>query len=504
MNRMALLSLACRVLLATQLAGCTVGPDFQRPAPPAVKHYTTTPVAGTLGTGGDAQRIVAGADLPAQWWQLFHSPQLDALVRQALAANPGVAAAQASLRQAQEALAAGNGSRFPVVTADTNASRQRVAGSLASPAASGATYYTLRTAQLEVNWAPDLFGGTRRQLETLRAQVDMQRYQLEAARLSLTANVVIAAIDQASLRAQIDATHAIIAGQQRTLGSMQRQFALGQLAEADVAAQRTALAQAAAALPPLEKQLNQENDALAALLGVAPAEAKLPAFDLADLHLPAALPLSLPARLVAHQPDVRAAEAQWHAANAQLGVAVADRLPRFTITADAGSSATRFGQLLHAGSGFWSLAGDLAQPVFDAGSLRHQERAASAARDAAAAQYQTAVVGALQNVADALYALQGDAETLAAAREAEHAAAHGLAISQHALALGATDQVALWQAQQAWQQARIAAVQAAAARYGDTVALFQSLGGGWWHADVAAAGKRATIAPATSNGTPHD
>lgn len=497
------LMFAAQLAAAALLVGCTVGPDFQRPAPPAADRYTATEPPAVLGHAADAQQLAIGTDLPAQWWQLFHSPQLDALVRRALAANPSLAAAQASLRQAQESLAAGNSARFPTVSADVNVTRGRTSPPLASPVASNADEYQLHTAQLETSWAPDLFGGTRRTLEALRAQVDVQRYQLEAARLSLTANVIVAAINQASLRAQIEATQAIIVDQQHTLNSVRRQLALGQLAQSDLAAQQVALAQSNAALPPLQKQLDQENDALAALLGVPPAQARLPNFELADLHLPTTLPLSLPAELVAHRPDVRAAEAQWHAANAQIGVAEANRLPKLTITASLGGSATTLGELLR-GGGFWSLAGDVAHPVFDAGNLRHQQGAAVAVRDAAAAQYRAAVIGALQGVADALYALQGDAATLDATRAAEQAAAHGLAISQRELALGATDRLALLQARQAWQQTRIGSVQAAAARYSDTVALFQSLGGGWWHTPVAAADETTTIPPATRRGTPHD
>lgn len=465
---------------ATLLAGCMVGPDFHHPAAPETDHYTAQPLPAAIGEGSDAQRLVAGMDVPTQWWTLFRSPQLDALIRQSLKANPGLAAAQASLRQAQEGLAAGKGVLYPTATADYNVTRQRIAGTLASPAASGYDYYTLHTAQLSVSWAPDLFGGNRRQLEALRAQTDVQRYQLEAARLSLTSNVVVAAIEQAGLRAQIEATQKIIANQQETLDSFQRQLKLGQLAQADIAAQQATLAQAQATLPPLQKQLDQQNDALAALLGVAPADAQLPSFDLADLHLPDTLPLSLPSQLVAQRPDVRAAEAQLHAASAQVGVAVANRLPKFTLNANAGSSPTKISDLFSHGTVFWNLGADVAQPLFDAGSLKHQQRAAEAALDGAKAQYRGTVIAALQNVADTLYALKADANGLQAAQAAEQAAARSLAINRHQFALGDVSHLAVLQAEQAWQQAEIALVQARVNRYSDTAALFQALGGGWW------------------------
>lgn len=475
---------------ATLLAGCMVGPDYHRPDAPKGDHYTAQPIQTVIGQGSDAQHLVAGMDVPAQWWTLFQSPQLDALIRQSLKANPGLAAAQAALRQAQEAQAAGKGALFPQVAADYNVQRQRVAGTLASPTASNAWYYTLHTAQLEVSWAPDLFGGNRRQLEALRAQTDVQRFQLEAVRLSLTSNVVVAAIQQAGLHAQIEATQKIIATQQETLDSFQRQLALGQLAPADVAAQVATLAQTQATLPPLQKQLAEQDDAIAALLGQSPADASVADFKLADLHLPDALPLSLPAQLVARRPDVRAAEAQLRAASAQVGVAVANRLPKFALSADAGSSPTNIGNLFKDGSAFWNLAADVSEPLFDAGTLKHQQRAAEAALDEAKAQYRGTVIAALQNVADTLYALKADADALQATQLAEQAARHSLDIAQKQFALGDANHLAVLQSEQTWQQAEVALVQAQVARYSDTAALFESLGGGWWQNGGAAQAMR--------------
>ncbi|MFK2879467.1 efflux transporter outer membrane subunit [Rhodanobacter hydrolyticus] len=465
---------------AALLAGCMVGPDYHRPDAPKDDRYTAQPIPATIGQSGDAQHLVAGMDVPAQWWTLFRSPQLDALIRQSLKANPGLDAAQAALRQAQEAQAAGKGALFPQVTADYNVNRQRVASTLASPAASNAYYYTLHTAQLEVSWAPDLFGGNRRQLEALRAQTDVQRFQLEAARLSLTSNVVVAAIQQAGLRAQVEATQKIIAMQQETLDSFQRQLKLGQLAPSDVTAQTATLAQTQATLPPLQKQLNQQNDAIAALLGQSAADASVTSFNLTDLHLPDTLPLSLPAQLVAQRPDVRAAEAQLHAASAQVGIAVANRLPKLTLSANAGSSPMNIDDLFKDGSAFWNLAADVSEPVFNAGTLKHQQRAAEAALDEAKAQYRGAVVAAMQNVADTLYALKADADALQAAQVAEQAARHSLDINRRQFDLGDVNRLAVLQAEQTWQQAEVALVQARVARYSDTAALFQALGGGWW------------------------
>ena len=469
------------------LAGCMVGPDFQRPAAPKVDRYTAEPLPATIGGSDasydDAQHFVVDMDVPAQWWTLFHSAPLDALITQALKANPSMAAARASLRQAQENLAAGRGSLYPNASADYNVTRQRVASTLASPASSGYDYYTLHTAELSVSWAPDLFGGTQRQLESLRAQTEVQRFQLEATYLSLTSNVVVAAIQEAGLRAQIAATGRIIDSQAKTLTSFRRQLTLGQLAPAAVVAQQAALAAAQAGLPPLQKQLAQQRDALAALLGSSPTEAPDERFDLADLHLPRELPLSVPSQLVAQRPDVRAAQAQLHAASAQIGVAVANRLPRFTLSASAGSAPTNISDLFSHGTIFWNLAADIAQPVFDAGSLKHQQRAAEAAYDIAKAQYRSTVIGALQNVADTLYALKSDADALRYAQAAAQAAARSLDISRRQLDLGDVDYLTVLQAEQTQQQAEIAVVAAQVNRFSDTVALFQALGGGWQQRD---------------------
>lgn len=469
------------------LGGCMAGPDFERPAPPRADHYTAQPLPGTLGTGKDAQHLVPGMDVPAEWWTLFRSTPLNALITQALGANPGLAAARAALRQAQELAAAQQGSLFPGAGVDYQATRERNPATLASPLASGAGYFTLHTAQLSVSYAPDVFGGGRRELESLRAQADVARFELEAARQSLASNVVVAAVNVAGLRAEIAAARSLIAGQRQMLASLQRQLALGAVSEAAVALQRAALAQADAGLPPLRRQLEQQRDALAALLGEPPANAPAAQFKLADLHLPSELPLSLPARLVDRRPDVRAAEAQLRAASAQVGVALANRLPKFALSAGAGSAATNMAGLFAHGTAFWNLAADIAEPIFDAGALKHQQRAAEAAFDAAKAQYRATVIGALQNVADALYALQGDADALGAARAARTAARRSLAIARQQFKLGDADYLAVLQAEQAEQQATGALIAAEVERYNDTAALFLALGGGWRGAQASTA-----------------
>jgi NodT family efflux transporter outer membrane factor (OMF) lipoprotein len=477
----------CSVLpfvLFLLVAGCAVGPDFRSPAAPGVDRYTSEPLpvrtASANVKGGEAQAFVP-TDIPGEWWTLFHSKALDELIGQALKANPDLEAAQAALRGAWENVYAQRGAYLPSVEANFNPTRQKIADSLTSPLASNSTLYSLHTAQVSVGYTIDAFGGMRRQVESLKASADFQRFQLEAAYLTLTSNVVAGAIEEAALRGQIAAAERIIEVQSQSVELLRHQYELGQIAEADVVAQEAALAQTQAALPPLEKQLAQQRDLLARLAGRFPSETLEQEFDLSSLDLPADLPLTLPSKLVAQRPDVRAAEEQLHAASAEIGVAIANRLPNITLSADLGSVATAVGQLFTPGTGFWTLAGNATQPVFQGGTLLHRQRAAEAAYDQAVAQYKGAVLTAFQNVADTLYAIQCDADALKAAHSAETAAAKSLAIARTQLELGDVSYLALLNAEQTYQQAVMNSVQALANRYADTAALFQALGGGWWN-----------------------
>lgn len=470
------------------LAGCAAGPDYVRPTAILPTTYTgETTSAITVATGakvGEAQRFVAERDIPAQWWELFHSQPLNDLVTASLKQNPDIHAAQAALRGALENVCAQRGFFYPSVDAGFTPSRQKVAGSLASPASSGATYFNLYTAQVSVSYTADIFGANRRQVESLKAQAESQRFQLEATYLTLTSNVINAAIQEAGLRGQIAATKEIIASQLKLMTMFQRQVELGQVAVADLAAQEAALAAAEAALPPLEKQLAIQRDLLNALAGRFPSESITAKFELDSLHLPTELPLSLPSTLVEHRPDVRAAEEQLHAASAAIGVAAANRLPTIALGVSAyGSGATTMADLFKSGTGFWELAGGLAQPIFDGGTLKHREGAARAAFDQAAAQYRATVLNAFQNVADSLHAIRLDALALRAADKAERAAAKGLAIARRQLEVGDISTLMLLGTEQVYQQAKLNLVQAQASRLTDTVALFQSLGGGWWNKD---------------------
>jgi len=486
------LAVARGLAAAGLVASCTVGPDFKRPAAPHVSGYTperlATQTASADVPGGQVQRFALGEDIAEQWWTLFRSPELNALIDQALKANPDMQAAQAALRQAMELVYAQLGYYYPSVQAGVSATRQKnPVGTLSPTLTSGAPLFNLYTADVGVSYTLDAWGANRRQVESLKAQAEFQRFQLEATYLTLTSNVVVAAVQEASLRAQIAATEQVIKIETEVVAIFRRQNELGAIAMADVVAQEATLAQLQATLPALQKQLAQQRDLLARLVGRFPSEEPVQRFELSGLTLPEQLPVSLPSKLIEQRPDVRAAEAQMHTASAQVGVAVANMLPQITLTAGAGGTATQVGQLFAPGNQFWTLGASLTQVLFDGGTLLHRKRAAEAALDQAGAQYRSAVLTAFQNVADTLRALQYDAEALKAQVAAEHAASESLAIARKALALGSISYLALLNAEQTYQQTLINLVQAKANRYADTAALFQALGGGWWNRPVVAA-----------------
>jgi len=464
-----------------------VGPDFERPAAPEVSGYTSAPLAEQTASadvkGGETQHFVQALDIPGQWWTLFHSAALNTLIEEALTNNPTLPAAEAALRQAWENVYAAEGAFFPTAVVSYSPSSNKTAtGVTFTGASSGSPYFTLHTAQVVVTYAPDVFGGTRREVESLAATAEFQRFQVEAAYLTLTSNVVTAAVQEASVRGQIAATEEIIKIQTGSLDILRKQFELGQVAGADVAAVEATLAQAQATLPPLQKQLAVQRDLLTALIGRLPSQEPAEKFDLASLQLPQELPVSLPSKLVEQRPDIQSAEAQVHSASAAIGVAVAARLPQFTLTGNAGTTANQINQLfITPGTAFWAVAGNVAQTVFDAGTLLHKKRAADAAFDQAAAMYRSTVITAFQNVADSLHALQSDADTLKAAYAAERAAFKSLEIARRQLQLGAIGYLGLLTAENTYNTALLALVQAQAARYADTAALFQALGGGWWN-----------------------
>lgn len=467
------------------VAGCAVGPNFQRPAAPDVSGYTEHAIAGTVATngvaGGEAQRFFKGSDIPGDWWTLFHSTQLNALIEQSLANNPDLKAAQAALLVAHENVRAQRGAYYPSVSAGVSATRQQdPPGALAPVPSSNAFLYNLITPQVSVSYVPDVFGLNRRTVESVKAQEQAARFQMIAVDITLSANVAAAAIQEASLQTQVDATRELIDINAKSVGILQYQFSKGYVGGLDLSAQKAQLAQVSATLPPLLKQLAQQHNLMAVLTGRFPSQAPMDHFALSSLQLPQDLPISLPSALVAQRPDVLQAEANMHAASAQVGIATANRLPNITLTADVGSTALAIGRVFSAGSGFWSLGAAIAAPIFNGGTLLHQQRAAKAAYEQAVQQYRSTVLTAFQNVADTLAALEQDAEGLKAAASAQEQASVTLDLSQRQRKDGYGSYLTLLTAEQAYQQARINLVQAQATRFADTAALFQALGGGWW------------------------
>lgn len=498
--RQALFGTVPALAMAAALAACSVGPDFASPDGPKTSTYLPDQKTNLIAAGipgGEAQRIVQGMDIPGQWWAVFQSPQLNSLIERSLAANPDVRGAAAALKVAQLNARAQRATLFPTISAGFTGSQNQTATILQTPLADQSmTIFGLFTAGLQITYALDIWGGNRRQIESLDALAEAQCFQLEGTYLSLASNVVAAAILEASLRAQVEATRRIIAAQRETLGILTQQSGLGAIPGADVATQQAALAQSEATLPPLQKALAQQRNLLANLLGRLPSDNVAERFELADLKLPADLPLSLPSKLVEQRPDVRAAEANLHSASALVGVAIANQLPQLTLSAGVTANSIALDSLFGSGLAGTVAGLNLQQTVIDGGALYAKKKGAQAALEQAGAQYQSTVLAAFHNVADTLNALEYDAITLKASVEAERAAATSLSIARKRLELGDTTYVFVLIAELTYQQAILNRIQAQAARLTNTAALFQALGGGWWNRDTApAANTRSTCRP---------
>src|SRR5215472_10701922 len=478
----------CAILaapLALTVSGC-VGPNFVPPAAPAVEGYLPGKLASpNPGPGGPkvaSQHFVTGEQVSARWWAAFRSQPLNVLIRQAVNHSPTLQAAEAAIKIARYNALAQRGLFFPQVTGNSTSQQILVAnpGQVPPiPTESPQSQFSLVTNQLAVSFVPDIWGGNFRAVENLDAVTEQQMFQLETAYLALTSNVVTAAVQEASLRGQIAETKRVIGIERHLLDILRRQFDAGQAAKADVLAQEAALAAAEQLLPPLEKQLAQQRDLLTALAGRLSADEVAQKFELSHMKLPANLPISLPSKLVDQRPDVRAAEAAMHAASAQIGVAIAARLPNFTISANGGTSGNNFAQSFAPGTGFYTVAAAVTAPIFDGFTLYNKQKAAEAALDQAEAQYRAIVITAFQNVADALRALQADARAVQAAAHAEETAKGSLDIVEKQLNAGQVNQLAVLNAQQTYLTAVVTRVLAEATRLSDTAALFMALGGGW-------------------------
>jgi NodT family efflux transporter outer membrane factor (OMF) lipoprotein len=493
--------IAFALALPLAMTACAVGPNYHQPPAPDVAGYTPEPLSSSTETAdGRAQHFVTGADISGEWWVLFHSPALTSLIDTALARNPTLAAAQQTLIEAEENVRAEQGSFFPTISSNFQAERTKISSAEfanvgeTGAASSGAVIvppFNLFNTSVSVSYSPDVFGGVRRQVESLQAQADYERYELEASYLTLTANIVTAAVTEASYRAQIDATNQIIAADRKQLDILNTQVALGGVARANVLSQQATVLSEQATLPPLQSQLAQARNQLADYVGAFPADFHEADFTLSSLDLPTDLPVSLPSSLVDQRPDIQESAAQLHEASANVGVATANLLPQFSLTPEVGYEALTTATLFTPASLLWSLVAGVTQPIFEGGTLRARRLSDVAALRAAGQTYQATVLTAFQNVANALQSLQFDAATLQSTELAEQSSGRSLAVTRDQYSLGGQPFTAVLTAQTTYNNAVIARVKAEASRLSDTAALFQALGGGWWH--------RQDVTPAASD-----
>ncbi len=498
-------SRAPSLALPLALQGCAVGPDFVSPPPPDTSRFTPEKISRIEDGKEGGLRLVNGGEVPERWWEAFRNKGLNKLVEAAVDKNPSLQAAEAAIKVAYFTAEAQKGSLLPSLVFNGNDSLQlpsnnRSIGTLnqviynqlfPSPAnvlfntpsvntQNPPTFaYSVFLKQLTVAYTLDIWGQNRRAIEALEAQTDQQRYQLEAAHLALTGNVVAAAIQEASLRAQIAAVEKVVGIERDLLGLLRKQQSAGWASEADVLTQEAALAQALQLLPPLKKQLAQQRDLLTALAGQYSSDPVPQTFDLGALKPPQKVPLSMPSAFVRQRPDVRAAEAFLHSTSAHVGVAVAARLPNLTLSANGGFSAFKLAELFAPGTQFYTLAANATQPIFMGFSLLNQQKAAEAAFEQAGAQYRQTVITAFQNVADVLRAIQADTEAVKAAAYAAKVSGKNLDIVRGQLKIGSVSVLSMLNAQQTYLLATVAHAQAEGNRLADIAGLFIALGGGW-------------------------
>lgn len=463
------------------ISGCAVGPDFATPASPEVSKYSNELPDAASATASEQPLLQQSASIPAMWWQLFESEELEQLVALGLQQSPTLAAAKARLKAAKETFSADHSSiLFPAVDAGLNSSRQKISGAAFGNAGNG-SLFSVHNASVDVSYSLDLFGGGRRYLEFGLAQVEFESYQLEAAKNTLATNIVTAAISEASLRQQISALQEIITAEEEQLKVAELQLEIGVMARADLLSQRTAMAQRRTQLPALQKALAQTRHQLATLTGRLPGEAELPQFSFDTLTMPMAIPLTLPSTLTRQRPDVRAAEAALHQASVQVGIATANLYPNIGLSGSYGTEAVKFADLFSAGTAIWGLGAGVLQPLFRGGELHARKRAAVAKYEQAAAEYRGSVLAAFQDVADALLAIEMDGRQLQLQKQSEQMASETLKLVNLQHEQGAVSFLTLLNAQQQYQQARISLIQARATLYADSAALMYALGGGWWN-----------------------
>jgi NodT family efflux transporter outer membrane factor (OMF) lipoprotein len=468
------------------LAGCAVGPNFERPAPPAIQSYDTPESDLPTGTPARAAAGSAGADLPALWWQLFKSDDLDRTMQQALADSPTLETANATLAAAREAIIVAQAGYLPKLGASAGTQRSGGSGDSAG-LGPGSASQSLYSVGLNASYSFDAFGGsTRRLVEQQRALAESQRYQLAAAYLTLTGDVVTEALTIASTRAQLAATLDLLADDQKNLDLTQREFEAGAAARTDVLTAEAQLASDQATLPTLRQQLSAARHALSVLIGKSPGEWSAPDFELKQFTLPTDVPVSLPSALVRQRPDVLASEAQLHADSAAIGIALAQEYPGITLSAAVTRESLNAAQLFHELDSLWNVAGSITQPLYAGGALRAQTRAARDTFQAQAATYRGVVLEAFGQVADDLRALEHDIDRVTAFRRSLRIAGDSLALQRISYTAGKSTVLQLIDAERSYSQALLGSVGAEAQQQLDTVLLLVALGGGWWNSTIAA------------------
>lgn len=477
---------AAYLAAAVAIAGCAAGPNFVRPTEPALAGYTAAPTPQRLAsaTGEPTQHLQLGEEVSAQWWDLFRSPALNEVVRDAIRENKSLAAAHATLAAAEETVIAAQGGLLPQVNVSANVERRKSTalqvGNSSSSLPTGRSISNLYSIGPNVSYALDAFGGTQRTVEQQRALADVQRYQLAAAYLTLTGNAVSDAITIASLRMQIQATQEVIASDEQNVSLVRQEFEAGKVAQIDVLTAETQLASDRTPLPTLRQQLSSIRHALSVLTGRPPVAWSPPDFDLATFTLPQDIPVSLPSKLVHQRPDILAAEARLHADSAAIGIATARLYPSITLSASFGQQSLQASTLFNAANQFWSLSAGVLAPLFEGGTLKAQRRAALDTYKASLATYEQTVLQAFQQVADTLTALKYDAELVGYQHQLLDTATQSLKLQRISYAAGKSNILNLIDSQRAYQQARLSFVRAQAQRLQDSAQLLAALGGGWW------------------------
>ncbi len=471
------------LVLSCFIAGCAVGPDFVRPAAPTTQRYDSgEQPASTIATVGGAQRFEYRVEVASDWWKLFGCPKLDGLILQATANSPTLQSAEAALKQSEDNLRAGYGIFFPQLSASFQPTRQQFSpvrfGENVSP-----SIFSLYTLSTTVSYTLDVFGGERRTVESLSAQADVQYYNAIGAYLTLSGNVVNAIVAEASYQAEIDSTEHLIGYLQEQERITAAQAKAGIVPYSNLLSIQTQLGTTEATLPPLRQQLAHTRHLLTTLAGRSPGEDWAPPrVSFAELTLPNQIPVSLPSDLVRQRPDIQVAEAQLHSASAQIGVATAAMLPSFTLNANYGLNSTSLSSLFGSSAEFWTLGAGLATPLIQGPTLWYQRKAAIDAYQQALANYRQTVLAALAQVADALDALQHDAEAVKAESEALNSSAENLHLIDANYRAGTVNYLQVLIADYQYEQSQIGYIQALGQRYQDTAALFVALGGGWWAA----------------------